>query len=177
MNIIFITSLASVKQRSCAQLGTSGTCSATVLGSSKAFNLFRDLYWILVQQIPLVAWSRCFVGLKVSMLSRFWGLLWGRMTFEFSIFILVDHMTFGALDLCKLAFLFLEIILNCLVLEIFFLGICSFFFALTLSLLFRNFRWDLSLSLFLIVGLVIRGLNLNVVLHAFFQETFVIKGL
>ena len=56
------------------------------------------------------------------------------MTFENSIFILVDF------DMCKTLFFFHEIILNCLVLEIFFLGIGSFFFALTLSLLFRSFR-------------------------------------
>jgi hypothetical protein len=153
MNIILITSFTSI------------------LWSSKTFSLFRDLYLILVQLLLLVAWSWCFIGLKVSKLFRFWRLLWRWMTFEYSIFILVD------LDMCKTLFLFHEIILNSLVLEIFFLGIGSFFFALTLSLLFRSFRWDLSLSFFLIVGLVIRGLNLNVMLHAFFQETFLIKGL
>ena len=153
MNIILITSLASI------------------LGSSETFSLFRDLNWILVELLLLITWNWCFIGLKVSKLFRFWRLLWRWMTFEHSIFILVD------LDMCKTLFLFHEIILNCLVLEIFFLGIGSFFFALTLSLLFRSFRWDLNLPLFLIVGLVIRGLNLNVMLHAFFQETFLIKGL
>ena len=142
--------------------------------------LFRDLNWILVKLLLLVTWSWCFIGLKVSNLFRFWRLLWRRMTFENSIFILVDleqRSCARTVLMCKTLFLFHEIILNCLVLEIFFLGICSFFFALTLSLLFRSFRWDLSLPLFLIVGLVIRGLNLNVMLHAFFQETFLIKGL
>ncbi len=62
------------------------------------------------------------------------------MTFEYIIFILVVQMTFGALDMSKTLFFFHEIMLNCLVLEIFFLGIGSFFFALTLSLLFRSFR-------------------------------------
>ena len=159
MNIILITSLASI------------------LGSSETFSLFRDLNWILVELLLLITWNWCFIGLKVSKLFRFWRLLWRWMTFEHSIFILVNQMTFEALDMRKTLFLFLEIILNCLVLEIFFLGIGSFFFALTLSLLFRSFRWDLSLSFFLIVGLVIRGLNLNVMLHAFFQKTFLIKGL
>jgi len=147
------------------------TSLASILGSSKTFSLFRDLNWILVQLLLLVTRSWCFIGLNVSKLFRFWRLLWRWMTFEYTIFILVD------LDMIKTFFLFHEIILNCLVLEIFFLGIGSFFFALTLSLLFRSFRWDLSLPLFLIVGLVIRGLNLNVMLHAFFQETFLIKGL
>ena len=153
MNIVLITFLTSI------------------FGSSKMLSLFRNLNWILVKLLLLVTWSWCFIGMNVSKLFRFWRLLWRRTTFENSIFILVD------LDMCKTLFLFHEIILNCLVLEIFFLGICSFFFALTLSLLFRSFRWDLSLPLFLIVGLVIRGLNLNVMLHAFFQETFLIKGL
>ena len=86
-------------------------------------------------------------------------------------------MVSWALDLSELVKFFVIVILNFLLLIIFFLcKIESFFFELTLYYFLRAFRFHLCLAFFLI-DFVIGGLDLNIVLHAFFQETFVIKSL
>jgi hypothetical protein len=91
-----------------------------------------------------------------------------------------------ALDLSELVKFFVIVILNFLLLKVFstvsaartvlLCKIESFFFELTLYYFLRAFRFHLCLAFFLI-DFVIRGLDLNIVLHAFLQETFVIKSL
>jgi hypothetical protein len=92
-----------------------------------------------------------------------------------------------ALDLSELVKFFLIVILNFLLLILFSTVIAartvllskieSFFFKLaSLNYFLRAFRLHLCLAFFLI-DFVIGGLDLNIVLHAFLQETFVIKSL
>ena len=53
--------------------------------------------------------------------------------------------------------------------------VAPFFSILALGLAFQDFFRDLSLRL-LVVAVVVRGLNLNVMLHALLQEAFIVKG-
>ena len=96
-------------------------------------------------------------------------------------------MVSWALDLSELVKFFLIVILNFLLLILFstvsaartvlLSKIESFFFKLaSLNYFLRAFRLHLCLAFFLI-DFVIGGLDLNIVLHAFLQETFVIKSL
>ena len=95
-------------------------------------------------------------------------------------------MVSWALDLSELVKFFVIVILNFLLLIIFstvsaartvlLCKIESFFFELTLYYFLRAFRFHLCLAFFLI-DFVIGGLDLNIVLHTFFQQAFVIKSL
>ena len=84
----------------------------------------------------------------------------------------------GTLDLRGVFWIFLKVELHFFLLIGFLMNVVvAFFFSIFApGLIFQEFRGGLSFTPFLI-DLVVRGLNFNVVLHAFFQETFVIKGL
>ena len=170
---------------------------AFVLRSPKIFDLLHVLNWkhvvlkqqrscslaglcpFLVNLIHLVTRSRCLMGLIVSEFCPLFRLLVrGCLTFEKSSIVFISHVVSWALDLSELVKFFLIVILNFLLLILFFLSkIESFFFKLaSLNYFLRAFRLHLCLAFFLI-DFVIGGLDLNIVLHAFFQETFVIKSL
>ena len=160
---------------------------AFVLRSPKIFDLLHVLNWkhvvlklcpFLVNLIHLVTRSRCLMGLIVSEFCPLFRLLVrGCLTFETSSIVFISHVVSWALDLSELVKFFVIVILNFLLLIVFFLcKIESFFFELTLYYFLRAFRFHLCLAFFLI-DFVIGGLDLNIVLHAFLQETFVIKSL
>ena len=160
---------------------------AFVLRSPKIFDLLHVLNWkhvvlklcpFLVNLIHLVTRSRCLMGLIVSEFCPLFRLLVrGCLTFEKSSIVFISHVVSWALDLSELVKFFVIVILNFLLLIIFFLcKIESFFFELTLYYFLRAFRFHLCLAFFLI-DFVIGGLDLNIVLHAFFQQAFVIKSL
>ena len=154
------------QQRSCSQLGTSRRYPAV------------GLCPFLVNLIHLVTRSRCLMGLIVSEFCPLFRLLVrGCLTFEKSSIVFISHVVSWALDLSELVKFFVIVILNFLLLIIFFLcKIESFFFELTLYYFLRAFRFHLCLAFFLI-DFVIGGLDLNIVLHTFLQQTFVIKSL
>ena len=118
------------------------------------------------------------MGLIVSQICPLLRLLIrGCLTFEKSSIVFISHVVSWALDLSELVKFFVIVILNFLLLIIFFLcKIESFFFELTLYYFLRAFRFHLCLAFFLI-DFVIGGLDLDIVLHTFLQQTFVIKSL
>ena len=118
------------------------------------------------------------MGLIVSEFCPLFRLLVrGCLTFEKSSIVFISHVVSWALDLSELVKFFVIVILNFLLLIIFFLcKIESFFFELTLYYFLRAFRFHLCLAFFLI-DFVIGGLDLDIVLHTFLQQTFVIKSL
>ena len=92
--------------------------------------------------------------------------------------ITAHYFSRGTLDLRGVFWIFLKVELHFFLLIGFLMNVVvAFFFSIFApGLVFQEFRGGLSITPFLI-DLVVRGLNFNVVLHAFFQETFVIKGL
>ena len=79
-----------------------------------------------------------------------------------------NNFSRGTLDLRELFFILLKVVVDFLLLIALLVNVvASFFSILALGLVFQEFRGGLCLYFFLI-DLVIRGLNLNVVLHAFF---------
>ena len=72
-----------------------------------------------------------------------------------------DYFSRGTLDLDELFFIFLNEVLDFLLLKALLINVsASFFSLLALGLFFQEFRGGLSLY-FLLINLVIRGLNLN----------------
>ena len=107
------------------------------------------------------------------------------LTLEMRTLVIINHISCRTLEqrscartvlLSELILLFLIEIFDFLLLIVFLMHkISSFFSILAFGLVFHDFRRGLCLLLF-VTDFVIRSLNLNIMLHAFFQETFIIKG-
>ena len=141
-----------------------------MLRSPKIFDLLHVLNWkhvvlkqqrscslaglcpFLVNLIHLVTRSRCLMGLIVSEFCPLFRLLVrGCLTFEKSSIVFISHVVSWALDLSELVKFFVIVILNFLLLIIFFLcKIESFFFELTLYYFLRAFRFHVCLTFFLL---------------------------
>jgi hypothetical protein len=141
-----------------------------------------------------VTWSRCLMRFKVLVILLLFIFICKFLTLEMIALAIINHIFWWTLEqrscaqlgtsgtysatvhLWELIFLFIKLIFDIHFLIVFLIyKISSFFFILALGLVFHDFRWGLSL-LFFIIDFVIRCLNLNIMLHAFFQKTFIIKG-
>ena len=143
------------------------------LSCLKGFYLFRDLNRLLILH---VTWSRCLMRFNVLVILLLFIFICKFLTLEMITLAIINHIFWWTLNLWELIFLFIKLIFDIHFLIVFLIyKISSFFFILALGLVFQDFRWGLSL-LFFIIDFVIRSLNLNIMLHAFFQKTFIIEG-
>lgn len=143
------------------------------LSCLKGFYLFHDFNRLLILH---VTWSRCLIRFKVLVILLLFIFICKFLTLEIITFAIINHIFWWTLNLWELIFLFIKLIFDIHFLIVFLIyKISSFFFILALGLVFQDFRLGLSL-LFFIIDFVIRSLNLNIMLHAFFQKTFIVKG-
>lgn len=152
------------------------------LSCLKGFYLFRDLNRLLILH---VTWSRCLIRFKVLVILLLFIFICKFLTLELITLAIINHIFWWTLEqrscartvlLWELILLFIKLIFDIHLLIVFLIyKISSFFFILALGLVFQDFRLRLSL-LFFIIDFVISSLNLNIMLHAFFQKTFIIKG-
>jgi len=170
------------------------------LSCLKGFYLFRDLNRLLILH---VTWSRCLMRFKVLVILLLFIFICIFLTLEMITLAIINHIFWWTLEqrsctqlkparlqlrcctsgtysatvlLWELILLFIKLIFDIYLLIVFLIyKISSFFFILALGLVFQDFRLGLSL-LFFIIDFVISSLNLNIMLHAFFQKTFIIKG-
>ena len=139
----------------------------------KGFYLFHDLNRLLILH---VTWSRCLMRFKVLVILLLFIFICKFLTLEMITLAIINHISWWTLNQSELILLFIKLIFDIHLLIVFLIyKISSFFFILALGLVFHDFRWGLSILLFTI-DFVIRSLNLNIMLHAFFQKTFIIKG-
>jgi hypothetical protein len=123
-----------------------------------------------------VTWSRCLMRFKVLVMLLLFIFICKFLTLKLITLAIINHISWWTLNLWELILLFIKLIFDIYLLIVFLINkISSFFFILALGLVFQDFRWGLSL-LFFIIDFVIRSLNLNIMLHAFFQKTFIIEG-
>ena len=143
------------------------------LGFLKGFYLFHDLNRLLILH---VTWSRCLMRFKVLVMLLLFIFICKFLTLKLITLAIINHIFWWTLNLWELIFLFIKLIFDIHFLIVFLIyKISSFFFILALGLVFQDFRLGLSL-LFFIIDFVISSLNLNIMLHAFFQKTFIIKA-
>ena len=143
------------------------------LSCLKGFYLFRDLNRLLILH---VTWSRCLIRFKVLVILLLFIFICKFLTLKLITLAIINHIFWWTINLWELILLFIKIIFDIHFFIVFLINkISSFFFILALGLVFQDFRWGLSF-LFFIIDFVISSLNLNIMLHAFFQKTFIIKG-
>ena len=152
------------------------------LSCLKGFYIFRDLNRLLILH---VTWSRCLMRFKVLVMLLLFIFICKFLTLKLITLAIINHIFWWTLEqrscactvhLWELIFLFIKLIFDIHFLIVFLIyKISSFFFILALGLVFQDFRLGLSL-LFFIIDFVISSLNLNIMLHAFFQKTFIVKG-
>ena len=143
------------------------------LSCLKGFYLFRDLNRLLILH---VTWSRCLMRFKVLVILLLFIFICIFLTLEMITLAIINHISWWTLNLWELILLFIKLIFDIHLLIVFLTyKISSFFFILALGLVFQDFRLRLSL-LFFIIDFVISSLNLNIMLHAFFQKSFIVKS-
>ena len=95
------------------------------LSCLKGFYFIRDFNWLLILH---VTWSRCLMRFKVLVILFFFILICEWFTLEMRTLVIINHISWGTLDLSELILLFLIEIFDFLLLIVFLMHKISFFF-------------------------------------------------